>query len=446
MPVNLVPVSVANGISAGYLRPADGLVSLADGPGSTRGAINWNGVAYRVMGTKLCSIDASGAITQLGDVGGSGHVVMVYSFDLLAIWSNGNLFYWDGSAITQVTDPDLGTVVHGCWVDGYFMSTDGEFLIVTELADPYSVDPLKYGSSEIDPDPVVALLKLRNEVNAVNRYTIEVFDNVGGTAFPFQRIKGAQVQKGAVGTYACCVFAETIAFVGSGRNEAPGVYLALNAEATKVSTREIDLILGSLTEHELSIIVVESKIGTDQQQLWVHLLDRTLVYDFKASRVAGAPVWFTLTSGDVGFSQHPAQDLCWCYDKWLVGNPSGTQAGFLSQTSASQWGTNARWEATTTILYNESKGAQFHSLELVCLTGRLPVGTSPQISTSYSIDGETWSQERFIGIGGTGNRTKRLVWFRQGYMRNWRIQRFRGDSSAFISITRLEAQLEPLGA
>ena len=47
-------------------------------------------------------------------------------------------------------------------------------------------------------------------------------------------------------------------------------------------------------------------------------------------------------------------------------------------------------------------------------------------------------------MGGFGNTSKRLVWFQQGHMRNWRIQRFRGDSDAHISIARLEAALEPL--
>jgi hypothetical protein len=68
--------------------------------------------------------------------------------------------------VRQVTDPDLGVVLDVVWVDGYFMTTDGEFLVVTELTDPTQVNPLKYGSSEVDPDPVVALLKLRNEVYA----------------------------------------------------------------------------------------------------------------------------------------------------------------------------------------------------------------------------------------------------------------------------------------
>jgi hypothetical protein len=37
-----------------------------------------------------------------------------------------------------------------------------------------------------------------------------------------------------------------------------------------------------------------------------------------------------------------------------------------------------------------------------------------------------------------------LAWFQQGHMRNWRIQRFRGNSDAHVSYVRLEAQIEAL--
>jgi len=160
-PVNMIPVPKSNGISEGFLRPADGLVANGTGPGIDRGGINWNGVCYRVMGSKLVTVSSTGVITVLGDVGNNGLLVtMDYSFDRLAIASNEDLFYWSPSlGLIQVTDPDLGIVLDVVWVDGYFMTTDGEFLIVTELSDPTQVNPLKYGSSEIDPDPVVGLLK-----------------------------------------------------------------------------------------------------------------------------------------------------------------------------------------------------------------------------------------------------------------------------------------------
>ena len=445
-PVNLVPVPKQSGISNGFLRPGDGIVSNGTGPGVDRGGINWQGELYRVMGTKLVEINSAGTVTVLGDVGGPTNqlVTFDYSFDELAIASGGRLYYWDGTTLTQVTDPDLGVVLDVVWVDGYFMTTDGEFLIVTELSNPLDVNPLKYGSSEVDPDPVVALLKLRNEVYALNRNTIEVFDNVGGELFPFARIDGAQLQKGVVGTQACCVFIERIAFLGSGRNEAPGIYVGAAAVTEKISTQEIDTLLLEYTEAQLALVKLEARNDKAHQHLYVHLPDRTVVYDASASQALQTPVWFTLTTTLAGFAQYRARNLVWVYDKWTVGDPQSSSIGYLVQNIGSHYGQQVRWEFGTLIVYNESNGAIFNELELVSLTGSIELGKNPQISTSYSLDGQSYSQEKFISVGTIGNRKKRLAWFQQGHMRNWRIQRFRGDSDAHVSYVRLEAQIEPL--
>jgi hypothetical protein len=397
------------------------------------------------MGTKLVSVASNGAVSVLGDVGGptDSLVTFDYSFDQLAIASGGRLYYWDGT-LTQVTDPDLGTVLDVAWVDGYFMTTDGQFLIVTELGSPTSVNPLKYGSSEVDPDPIVAVLKLRNEIHALNRHTIEVFDNVGGELFPFQRIDGAQIQKGCIGTHACCVYMDRIAFLGSGRNEAPGIYVGASASTQKISTQEIDSLLLTYAESQLSQVKLESRNDKSNQYLYVHLPDRTIVYDAAASEALGEQVWFTLSSSLVGFSQYRARNFVWAYDKWLVGDPQSGNVGYLSQSVGHHWGQQVRWEFGTVIVYNEGKGAIFNQLELVSLTGSIELGKSPLISTSYSYDGLSWSQDRSISVGTLGNTRKRLCWFQQGHMRNWRVQRFRGDSDSHVSFVRLEAQIEPL--
>jgi len=444
-PVNFVPVPKQSGISNGFLRPGDGIVANGTGPGIDRGGINWQGNLYRVMGTKLVEINSAGTVTILGDVGGptTELVTFDYSFDELAIASGGRLYYWDGSTLTQVTDPDLGVVLDFCWVDGYFMTTDGEFLIVTELSNPLAVNPLKYGSSEVDPDPIVALLKLRNEVYALNRNTVEVFDNVGGELFPFARIDGAQLQKGVIGTQGCCVFIERIAFLGSGRNEAPGIYVGAAATTQKVSTQEIDNILLQYSEAQLTLVKLEARNDKAHQHLYVHLPDQTLVYDASASEALQTPVWFTLVSTLSGFVQYRARNMVWAYDKWLVGDPQSNNIGYLVQDTGHHWGQQVRWEFGTLIVYNESNGAIFNRLELVSLTGSVALNKNPQISTSYSVDGKAYSQDRSISVGTTGS-NKRLTWFQQGHMRNWRIQRFRGDSDAHVSFMRLEAQIEPL--
>jgi hypothetical protein len=385
-------------------------------------------------------------ITELADVGfvNDTYVTLDYSFDLLAIVSEGKLFYWNGSLLTQVTDPDLGTVNDAVWVDGYFMTTDGVNLVVTELTDPTQVNPLKYGSSEIDPDDIVALLKIRNEIYALNRYSIEIFTNIGGEFFPFQRIEGAEIPKGTVGTYACCVFMQTLAFLGSGRNESPGIYLGENSTAKKISSQEIDYILEQYTEEELSQVKLEARNDKSHQHLYVHLPDRTLVFDGAISPEIGQAVWFVLTSTLNSFEKYRARNFVWHNNKWFAGDTETASIGYFLENVSSHWGNKTRWEFSTSIVYNEGNGGLFHELELVSLPGRVLTGLNPQLSTSYSTDGMSWSQERFISAGTTGATNKRLVWLQQGHMRNWRIQRFKGTSDAHLSFARLEAQLEGL--
>jgi hypothetical protein len=392
-------------------------------------------------------VSSTGTVTSIGDVGNDGNpVTLAYSFDLLGIASAGALWFYNPATavLAQNTDPDLGVVVDVVWVDGYWMTTDGEYLIVTELANPFAVDPLKYGSSEIDPDPVLGLLKVRNEVYAINRHTIEAFDNVGGNEFPFARIEGAQIEKGSIGTHACCVFQEAIAFLGSGFNEAPGVYLGVNAQAQKISTQEVDEVLLGFSEAQLSEVKLEARNDRNHRLLYVHLLDRTLVFDAAATQALQQPIWFTLTSTLSGYSRFLGHFMTWCYDRWLIGDPTSNRIGYLTPDISSHWGDRVRWEFATVLIYNESRGAILHELELVALTGSVDIADIPEISTSYTLDGVTWSQDRFINAGLIGNRKKRLTWRRQGFMRQWRAQRFRGDSDAHISPIRLEARIEPL--
>jgi Phage stabilisation protein len=443
-PRNMIPVPKQQGISQGYLRPAEGIVQLGSGPGVDRGGINWNGLCYRVMGTKLVRVMDDGTTTTLGDVGSGGQVTFDYSFDRLAVASGGRFYYWDGATLNQVTDTDLGTVKDFVWVDGYFMTTDGIYLVVTELNDPFAVSPLKYGSSEADPDEIVGILKLRNEIYALNRYSIEVFQNVGGDLFPFERIEGAQMTRGVIGTFAASIFMESLAFLGSGRNEAPAVWVGSNSSTAKISTREIDQILAGYSETVLADSVLETRVVNGHQLLYVHLPDQTLVYDGAGSQVVQEPVWFTLTSSIVDLGQYRARNFVWCYDKWLCGDPTTTNHGCLVNDVSSHYGSLNGWEFGTVIIYNEGKGAVFHELELVCLSGNVALDTNPTIWTSYTVDGRTWSQERSRSAGMQGERLKRLAWLQQGHMRHWRAQKFRGTSDSHLSVARLEVTVEAL--
>ncbi len=245
-----------------------------------------------------------------------------------------------------------------------------------------------------------------------------------------------------MGINACCIFEETVAFLGSGRNENVSVYLGANAQALKIGTDEIDTILAEYTNDELAEAIVEMRTDGEHRFLCVHLPDRTLVYDAAVSLALQTQAWHVLTTSVAGFAEYQARNFILADGEWYCGY--GDKVGRLVRNISTHWGEKVRWEIGTTIVYNEGKGALFHELELCALTGSVALGETAYISSSYSIDGVAWSTDRVINAGMTGQRAKRLVWFQQGMMRNWRIQRFRGDSDSHLAVARLEARLEPL--
>jgi hypothetical protein len=444
-PVNLEPVIAESGLSDGYLHSPPGATLLATGPGRDRGAINWNGACLRVMGSKLVRIDGA-AVTVLGEVGDNGlPVSMDYSFDRLAIASNGNLFYWDGLALTQVTDPDLGLVLDVIWVAGYFMTTDGTYIVVTELADPYAVNPLKYGSSEESPDAITSLIKVRGEVYALNQTTTENFQNVGGTGFPFARNNGGLVPKGAVGTQAKAHFLDSFAFVGGARNEAVSVYLAGPGQALPISTPEIDRLLGDLTDERRAAIELEAIIDDNEQRLLVHLPDKTLVYSHQASRRAEASVWHIRASGILADQPYAPRHAVLTAGQWIVGSAAG-QVGYMDDSVQTHFGVVAGWQFDTNLIYNDGLGIIIKALELFGVPGACPMGADPTMFLSITRDGRTWGQERAISMGKTGESRKRMQWRPKIMVRSYAGLRFRGANTAIVSFSRLEASLEALTA
>lgn len=445
LPRNLVPVPKSSGVSDGYLRPGDGLVHYVTGPGRDRGGVGWNGDHYRVMGERMVRIDGPGAYTDLGLLPGIDRCVFAFSFDKIAIVASNRMFYFDGTQVQEVTDPDLGAVISVEWVDGMFAMTDGTSIPVTDLADPYSINPLRYGSSEADADPIVALIRLRNELHAVNRYSVEVFQNVGGSRSPLQRTPSAFVGRGAIGTHACCLLGEFVAVVGGARNEALAVWLLANGTSAKISTREIDTVLEGYTPDELQTIVLEARSYRGHEHLYLHLPDKTLLFDARASLEMKTPIWCQLDSGvqtpslyrAIGFVEHSGS--------WYAGDPSSNSVCVVDTTISSHYGSHIQHEFGTAILYLDGNSGIVHEIELVTLPGSVKTAnTYGVIYTSHSSDGQTYSQEVSARAPGPGEAAKRIGWRTCGQINNWRVQRFRWLSDVHVAVLRLNVAIEPL--
>lgn len=404
-PLNLEPVIVESGISKGQLVSPAGAVSYATGFGIDRGAIVWNDTHYRVMGTKLVRVNHGASVDELGDVGGVGPVSLDYGPDRLGIRSGASLYYWDGLSLVQVTDEDLGSVTDMIWIGGYFMTTDGSYVIVTELSDPTSVQSLKYGSAESDPDPITGLLKNRttNEAIVLGRYTIQTLQNVGGNGFPFAAVPGATLPVGCVGPGAKVYVGAGFAFVGSGRGGSLGVHIAAGQGSQKISNRAVDDALAAIEDP--AAIEMECRTYRGEQRLLVHLPDETWVYLVAASGGAEEPLWYRVRSG-TGKPYRLRHAVLWGQE-WFVGDTESAAIGKLTSEVDSHFGEEVEWQFEPGLLYNDGKPAILHQAELVGLPGR---GTAPgSLFFSVTADGEIFSTERPLHIF-PGERNKRLLW------------------------------------
>lgn len=430
-PVNLEHRVIASGVSEGQLISTRGANEMNTGPGHDRGGIMWNGIMFRVMGTKLVSVVGS-TINVLGDVGGTGPVRMSYSFDRLAVASDGRLFYWNGATLTDVTDPDLGLAYDVTFLDGYFLTTDGEFIVTTELLDPTQVDPQKYGSAEADPDPVTGVEALNEELYAIGRHSIQIFRNVGGLGFPFQVIKGATIPFGCISAHAKTRVIDSIAFVGGGREEPLGVFVLTGGTAQRISTREIEDLLEGVDE---TLIELEARRFGEDDHLIVHTPNVSAMLKIRTASEIGGKLWTVLHSGR--FGAYRLRHAVWDGTRHVVGDLTSNKLGVLSEATDKHFGDRAEWQFDAGLLFNEGRGLILHEVELF---GQFPLGEPSTVFLSVTRDGEVWSNE--VARNLLGLRDQRCIWRPSTRMPYQSGMRFRGTGR--VSIARCEVQGEPL--
>jgi hypothetical protein len=438
-PLNLEPLIVDSKISKGQLKAFSGAIQAGTGPGADRGGLVWNGSLYRVMGASLIRIDADWTVTVIGDVGAGGRCWFDYSFDRLAIGSGGLMYYYTpDTGLAQVTDPDLGAVLDGIWIDGYFMTTDGTYVVVTELSDPTQAKPLKYGSAEEDPDAVTGLIKYRDEAYVFGRFTIQPFKNVGGNGFPFATDLGVTIPYGCVAPAAKCRFSDGFAFVGSARNEGLNVYAAgLEGSARPIGCRGVCDALDALPDP--SVVEVEERSDRNEYRLLVHLPEETWTFLLNASTQAGEPTWFRVVTDASGYR---CRNAVKAYGAAIVGDTQSGTFGYLTGDDGRHFGIEVGQGFDAGLLYNQGQGAIVDSIELVGLPGR---GGDGAAFLSMTRDGETFSAERSVKLL-AGSRARRIAWRPHARIGNYLGLRFRFAGRALPGIAALEAKLRGLSS
>lgn len=146
---------------------------------------------YAVTGTTLYKVTSPDVIEAVGTIPGSGKCTFANTMYYTAIVSDGNLFLYDGSTVIPVEVPDLQEVEDITSLDNYLIiaiKNSSKYYWITPGAT--EIDPLSFASSERNPDDIVSVATLGDELWQLGQETVEIFTDSGEVDAPFVRISG----------------------------------------------------------------------------------------------------------------------------------------------------------------------------------------------------------------------------------------------------------------
>ena len=442
LPVNFYAVAREIHGVGGYMIEYPGLTQLADGSGIDRGA-NYNerlSQQYRVSGTKLISVSATGVVTELGDIPGASQARMIglYSFNTQGIIADGRFFLYDPvGGFEEVVDADLGSPIDGIWVDGYYFLTDGEYIYHTDLTDETSIDPLKFATAEFMPDPSLGISTTQdNKVMVWGRYTLEYFVNRATTNFAFQRVETRAQKIGIVATHAKCDSGGNYYICGGYRDGAVGIYLVTIGSSQKVSTREIDKIIKQYTEPELSDMRMECRTEDDTTFVLVHLPSETLCFNESIAAAIGKPVAWSILKTGTGLQAHRAINgvMDARTAEWVYGDKNNANIGVLDHSVCTQYDEIAESILYTPVINLETMSVD--EIELETIPG-FTASLDATVAMSITYNGITYGTESWEMYGAPADYGKRFIKRRLGYCSDWMGFKFRAASRSRMAFAKL---------
>lgn len=426
-----------------------GLNQLAtSGTAANRGAWVMNGVPYFVNGTTLYKLESDlSTLTSIGTITGTAKVSMADNGTQLLILvpgSTGYIYTEATSTLSTISDSDFtanGNPQYVVFIDGYFvLTTDSKKFICSALNDGTSYDALDFGTAEANPDDIVAPVVFKNQLFIAGSETIEAYQNIGGSGFPFQR-SGLYLAKGVKSPLSFTVSNDTFMWVGGGKNESPAIWMFAGNTAEKVSTTAIDNLLQDLTVTQLNDISAWSYAEKGAYFVGFTLPSTTIVVDTITGK------WHErksrVTAGDrVDTVKHRVQSVVNAYNKILAGDAFDGRIGEYSTSILDEYGTAIIRTVTTQPFQNQMEDFFIPSLEMTVENG---VGNSdaedPQITLEISKDGgRNYGPKRSRSIGKIGKYHQRAIWRRCGRVTQSAILRFTVSDPVDTALLQLNGE------
>ncbi len=416
--------------------------------GINRGAQVVNKVPYFINERTLYSFDSAGVVTNHGPIDGEGRVSLANNGQFLVIVVPGVTAYAFNnvdSSLTEITDIDFQVSDTVSFKDGFFIFTasDGNQFFISNLNQPLVYSALDFGSAEVRPDKIIASHVSRNELRVWGEDTGELFQNIGGVGFPFQRVRGGDIQKGLHAKFSVIDFDNSFVFLGGGVNELTAVW-RMSGGVQKISTSAIDNAIQKYTEAEIADAFAFTYAYRGSYFLAftftsTTIPSKTFVYDATASALSGERVWHERQSG-VTDDKWRVTSIVSAYGELLVGDSIDGRIGVLTKDLPTEYGNTVFRQKTSMPFQNDQFPLFVSDIKLKMESGVGTIaGLDPQIKMEFSDNGA-----RSFKIGGLrsygkiGDYDQIPAWRRQGLIPRDRVLRFTTTEPVKNNLLRLD--------
>jgi len=342
---------------------------------------------YAAVGTTLIRWDGNSFIT-IGTIP-EGNTTMAWNGSDLAIAVDQEYHVWNGTTLARVEQGAFADIGSVDYIDGYIVRSeyDGQRHDITALNDATAISALDFASAEHRPDKISRVLVSGGIIWLMGDDSVEPWQNVGASDFPFARVSSTILEKGVRSTHEAARLDNTI-FWNSNESRA---YRQTNFQPQRISTHSVE---ASLDAHQTATSFAYQWQGHDFYV--IRFSDRPAwVYD------AATQSWHERTTGPEMLDPWEVTAAVHHEGKWYAGTADGNLAEFAGKQDM---GNEIRREAVSK---NQTNGGDRFVVNHVDV--RCEAGTGGTVMTSYSSDGgRTFSNERHQAIGSVGNYDQRL--------------------------------------
>ncbi len=398
--------------------------------GAVRGALEYNDLAWFVVGNTFYEVNSAGTATSRGTLNtSSGRVSMAHNGlrnsanqqIMVVDGSDGWIYANDAQTFTEITDADFTDSTSVVFIDGYFLfaQKDSDRFWLTSLYDGTTIDTSDFATAEGDPDDIQSLIADQRQLYIFGKRTLEIWYNSGDSDNTFQRYQGGFKQMGTVAKFSPARVDNNIYWLT--RNERGHGQVAMMGEnylPKIISTPAIDYQISTYSKIDDAFAYAYQHEGHEYYVLTFPTAKRTWVYD------ASTKQWHERGHTIGGMFPNRERYNChvFAFGEHLFGDLSNGTIYKLDSTVGTIAGTRIPRERTTSTISNEEKRIRISSLQLDMEEG---IG-DPNVSTdtsmwmSWSKDGgHTYSNEIDRTAGEAGQYDIRLVWRLLGTARNW---------------------------